>query len=82
MPKRTYQPKKKQRSEHGFLSRSKTKGGKNVLKRRRRKGRNELTVHVRPKDFAKKTRIQPPNLKPKASIKSAHKNRKKKRLKR
>ncbi len=45
MPKRTYQPKKKKRARtHGFLKRSQTEDGKNVLLRRRRKGRAKLTV--------------------------------------
>ena len=44
MPKRTYQPKKKQRSrEHGFLKRMATKAGQRVLKRRRDKGRARLS---------------------------------------
>ncbi|PIS23229.1 50S ribosomal protein L34 [candidate division WWE3 bacterium CG08_land_8_20_14_0_20_40_13] len=48
MPKRTWQPKKKKRArKHGFLRRSLTPGGKNVLKRRRAKGRAKLTVKVR-----------------------------------
>lgn len=43
--KRTYQPKKRQRSKvHGFRARMKTTGGKNVLKRRRNKGRHELSA--------------------------------------
>ena len=44
MPKRTYQPKKRQRAkEHGFLKRMATKGGQHVLHRRRVKGRTQLT---------------------------------------
>lgn len=44
MPKRTYQPKKRSRSrEHGFLKRMASKAGKNVLKRRRLKGRVRLS---------------------------------------
>jgi len=41
----TYQPKKRKRSKtHGFLVRSKTKSGRNVIKNRRRKGRKKLSV--------------------------------------
>jgi large subunit ribosomal protein L34 len=44
MPKRTYQPKKRQRSrEHGFLKRMASKAGRKVLKSRRTKGRTRLT---------------------------------------
>jgi large subunit ribosomal protein L34 len=41
----TYQPKKRKRAKtHGFLVRQKTKGGKNIIKRRRAKGRTNLSV--------------------------------------
>jgi large subunit ribosomal protein L34 len=45
MPKRTFQPKKRHRSrEHGFLKRMATKAGRNVLQRRRNKGRVKLSA--------------------------------------
>lgn len=45
MPKRTHQPKKRSRArEHGFLKRMATKAGRNVLKRRRLKGRAKLSA--------------------------------------
>ncbi|MBC7195289.1 MAG: 50S ribosomal protein L34 [Caldisericia bacterium] len=40
----TYHPHKgKRRKVHGFLKRMSTPGGRNVIKRRRRKGRRVLT---------------------------------------
>ena len=44
MPKRTYQPKKvSRRSKNGFRARMATRGGREVLKARRLKGRWKLT---------------------------------------
>ncbi|MEK7464353.1 MAG: 50S ribosomal protein L34 [Patescibacteria group bacterium] len=41
----TYSPKKKKRGRtHGFLKRSRSTAGRNVLKRRRKKGRRKLVV--------------------------------------
>lgn len=43
--KRTYQPKKRQRSrEHGFRKRMRTASGRNIIKARRQKGRKRLTA--------------------------------------
>lgn len=47
MPKRTYQPKKRRRVRvHGFRKRMSDSSGQDVLKRRRKKGRHQLSVKM------------------------------------
>lgn len=55
MTKRTYQPKIRRRVRvHGFRSRMATASGRDVLKRRRLKGRHKLTV--KSNEHVKRTR--------------------------
>jgi len=53
--KRTWQPKKiKRLKKHGFRKRMSTSGGKNVIKRRKSKGRKRVAVSKRSKVENKK----------------------------
>lgn len=43
--KRTYQPKKRRRArKHGFRARMRNRSGRDIIKRRRRKGRSKLSA--------------------------------------
>lgn len=53
--KRTWQPKKVKRlRKHGFLSLMSSANGRNIIKRRRARGRTQLTVSDEMRKLAKK----------------------------